>query len=137
MLKRYRREKYAASVFRPHSLHVGYISTSLHGNTSQKTVIFEKLVNYEVHNLYTLRLLLFIYGLFSNALNNYLELYSFIFGRLRVPVATCRAAILTETLADFTQSLQASCGIVPKTRPRPLPTTCMYFIFIMHYHLST
>jgi hypothetical protein len=76
-------------------------STTLHGHTFQKTIILGKSVNYEVHNLYTPHLLfiyLFINGVISNALNYYLGLISFIFGKLRVPVATSRPAILTELL---------------------------------------
>jgi len=54
-------------------------STTLHDHTFQKTTIFGKSVNYEVHNLYTPRLILFIYlviiyGVISNDLYHYLVL---------------------------------------------------------------
>lgn len=42
--------------------------------------------------------LFIIYGVISNALNHYLGLRSFIFGQLRVPVATSRPTILTKLL---------------------------------------
>jgi hypothetical protein len=72
--------------------------TTLHGHTFQKTIL-GKLVNYEVHNLYTPHLILFIiYGVISNDLYHYLGLRSFIFGKLRVPVANSRPAILTKLL---------------------------------------
>ena len=80
-----------------------FFPTTLHGHTFQKTIILGKSVNFEVRNLYTPHLILFIYlliiySVISNALNHYLGLRSFTFEKLRVPVATSRPAILTKLL---------------------------------------
>jgi len=108
-------------------------STTLHGHAFQKTIILGKSVIYEVHNLYTPHLTLFtylfiIYGVLNHALSHYLGLRSFIFGRLRVPVATSRPAIRTKLLtALLSPSRQVLVQYLKFGHNRFLPHTCILY----------
>jgi hypothetical protein len=107
--------------------------TTLHGHTFQKTIL-GKLVNYEVHNLYTPHLILFIiYGVISNDLYHYLGLRSFIFGKLRVPVATSRPAIVTKLLTIL---LSPSRKVLAQYLDLATTASCHTHVFYIHHSQS-